>query len=458
MLFNSHEFILFFMPVVFCGYFWLGSTRYSDLANIWIAFASLFFYGCWNIRFLPLLLASITVNYLFSLGILHARECGQIQKKKWLFIGSICFNLGLLCYYKYLAFFLSLLGIHVEQQPIPLGISFFTFTQLLYLLDCHSGTVKKHKVSDYALFVSFFPHLMAGPILYHKTMMVQFDNKELRRINWDNLSRGFCLFIIGLGKKILIADAFIPCVAWGFDNVGALSQQAAWLLTICFLMQLYFDFSGYSDMAVGLARMMNIDIPINFNAPLRATSIANFWQRWHISLTKALTACVFTPIVRAFKSVTFGHAVFAAFVTFFLCGLWHGASMTFVVLSLVQGIAVVINMAWRHKKLPMPKWLGHTLTLLTILVFMVFFRANNVHDALHVLSTMYSFQFTDAPLAMLPKYTLFISLLLVTFSPTSNEIVERIKPNVWMAAAFALVFCLSFANLTKVSTFLYFQF
>ena len=324
MLFNSYEFIFLFLPIVLAIYFFLGN-KLNKSANIWLMFASLFFYGYWDIHYLPLLMGSIAINFIIAGQIIKSRQNDNLLKSKLLFLAGLIFNIGLLGYYKYLDFFLknlNRLGADFELMNLilPLGISFFTITQLLYLFDCHEGLVKDHKLANYALFVSFFPHLMAGPILYHRQMMKQFNNSKLRKLNWSNISAGLSLFVIGLMKKVLIADELSPYVGMGFSNAAGLDCFTAWLTAISYMLQLYFDFSGYSDMAVGLSRMMNLEIPINFNSPYRAASMINFWQRWHISLTNAITACVYMPIVKYLKTRTLSHTIIASFIAFFIVG------------------------------------------------------------------------------------------------------------------------------------------
>ena len=284
MLFNSYIFIFLFFPVVLTGYFLLGRSGKTQRTSLWLLLASLAFYGYWNVKYLPLLVGSILINYFFSGRILDAKENSSVRKARIFFFLGLAFNLLLLGYYKYTGFLLEAansLGAHFEVLHVflPFGISFFTITQVLYLVDCYEGVAKDHGFLRYALFVSFFPHLLSGPILYHKPMMSQFKNGELLRVDWDNMSRGMALFIIGLMKKVMLADVFSAFVASGFSHTTDIGIVFAWLTILAYMMQLYFDFSGYSDMAVGMSRMMNISIPINFNSPYRAKSLIDFWRR-----------------------------------------------------------------------------------------------------------------------------------------------------------------------------------
>ena len=475
MLFNSYEFIFLFFPIVLSIYFILGKN-FSSLANTWLMLASLFFYGWWNINYLSLLIVSILINYLIAGWIIKVRS-------KLSFSIGLIFNLGLLGYYKYFDFFLDNLnkfGMNFEliNVILPLGISFFTITQLLYLFDCYEGVAKDHDFINYALFVSFFPHLMAGPILYHRQMMKQFRNSELRLVNWSNISQGLTIFVIGLVKKVIIADQLSPYVNLGYGHTAELDCITAWLTAISYMFQLYFDFSGYSDMAVGLAKMMNLEIPINFNSPYRANSLINFWQRWHISLTNAITACIYMPIVKYLKTRTLAHTITASFIAFFIVGIWHGAGWTFVIFALLNSIGIVINYIWKYYKCSLSKVAAHSATLLYILITVIFFRADSVHDAFNVIKAMFgmtdivfpnkivhfaevhlgiTLQVGDVP-GTLPKLIFIAALLIVAFCPNSNQLVKDFKPSYKWLAFTSIGFIIAFLFMTQPTEFLYFQF
>lgn len=481
MLFNSYEFIFLFLPVVLAGYFFIGK-KHDRAANVWLALASLFFYGYWNKNYLPLLIMSIAVNYTFAGLILNARSNKNASHSKMYFILGLIFNLGLLGYYKYFNFMienLNRLGTNFEliNVILPLGISFFTITQLLYLFDCYEGVAKDHNLVNYALFVSFFPHLMAGPILYHRQMMKQFDNPSLRQLDWSNMSRGLTLFIIGLMKKVLIADELSPYVGLGYSHTAELDCLTAWLVAISYMLQLYFDFSGYSDMAVGLSRIMNLEIPINFNSPYRASSMINFWQRWHISLTNAITACVYMPIVKFLKTRTLMHTITASFISLFIVGIWHGAGWTFVIFAFLNAIGITINYIWKHYKLSMPKILAHIITLTYVLLTMVFFRASSVQDAINVFKSMAGLNgivfpqkivtlaehlgilipVGDVP-GTLSKTIFIIAVLLVALCPNSNQLIKNFKPSYTWLVVIVVGFILTILSMTQPTEFLYFQF
>ncbi|MBQ9406334.1 MAG: MBOAT family protein [Desulfovibrio sp.] len=496
MLFNSYVFIFAFLPAALAGYFLLG-RRGSPSANAWLLFLSFLFYGYWDVNYLPLLMGSILMNWLISGRIIAARAAwekgcagggtaapaaGQAKSRPmqaWFLLGLL-FNVCLLGYYKYLDFFilnLDRLGLDLPllHLVLPLGISFFTITQMIYLLDCYVGVAKEHGLLGYALFVSFFPHLLAGPILYYKPMMAQFADDRLKRTDWENLARGGALFVLGLMKKTLIADSFIAYVDHGFGNAASLTLVDGWLVTVCYGLQLYFDFSGYSDMAIGVSRMLNIRIPPNFRAPFRAVSLANFWQRWHISLTNAITACIYMPIVQSFQRITFGRMVMATFVAMFIAGIWHGAGWTFVVFALMHAGGLAVCQCWKRWGRPLPVPLARAVTLLWVLLTFVFFRAGNMGEALQVLAAMgglhgaawpghlgwsgLAVDFTHPVLAGLPLVFFPLALLLVVCAPESNELVDKhFRPDLRWAAALAALFVLSVLHFTQVTSFLYFQF
>lgn len=463
MLFNSYEFIFLFLPAVLGGYFFLGKITDRG-ALVFLLLAGFFFYGHWDVRYLPLLLASILGNYLISLLILKKAPG---RGRNLAFLLGLCFNLGLLSYYKYLDFFLTVAGEAAGRNfpllhPIlPLGISFFTITQLLYLVDCRAGLVKETGLLRYSLFVSFFPHLLAGPILYHRQMMAQLSDKNCRRFSWENVSRGMALFIIGLGKKVLIADAFIGFVATGFGNAAQLHFIDAWLTAFAYALQLYFDFSGYSDMAMGLSRMLGYEIPVNFNAPYRAKSVIAFWQRWHMSLTGALTACIYMPLVRSFQKPGFWKMTLASAFTLFVVGLWHGAGWTYVAFAALQAAGVTTNHLWKKTGRSLPAPLAHVLTLLFILVSLVIFRAPDLHTAKLVLSAMAASHAMLVPweaLKALPWQEMAAGALIVALAPPSQEFVKRMGLKPIYALLLAAVFLFSVLHLYQISDFLYFQF
>ena len=486
MLFNSYSFIFAYLPVTLAVYFLLGRYREGRLSNAWLALASLFFYGYWDVRFLPLLLGSIVVNYFLGGQIVRARATGGKRAGRGFFLAGLCFNLGLLCWFKYMDFLIrnvdKLTGLDIPLLHImlPLGISFFSITQLVYLIGIYfynEGKGERDFV-NYALFVSFFPHLLAGPILYHKPMMKQLRDASLKVPQAENLARGIALFTVGLFKKVIIADAFIAPIAAGFNNAAGLSALDAWVLAASYALQLFYDFSGYSDMAVGAARMLNIDIPVNFRAPFRSKSVSEFWSRWHISLTMTITSYVHTPLMRMKRKITVGWTTFCTMVTMLIIGIWHGAGGTFVLFGLMQGVALSINQLWKQRHLPMPDFLARALLLAFAAFSMVLFRAENLSQALQIYRAMFGLSsgrshpfdlapdhFTvlwhAAPFTYLPEnlWIPVLAVLLIAFCPESNELVAKyFRPNLRWALALAVLFAYSVLHFTQVTAFLYFQF
>jgi len=296
-------------------------------------------------------------------------------------------------WFKYLNFFLDsvngLIGCNMPLLKIilPLGISFFTITQIAFLVDAYEGLVEERNLLNYALFVTFFPHLLAGPILHHSDMMPQFEQMKNKVINWKNIYFGLVLFLLGLFKKVVIADTFSVWASAGFDTAQPLTLIPAWLSSLSYTFQLYFDFSGYSDMAVGIGWMFNINLPINFNSPYKATGIIDFWKRWHITLTNFITTYLYTPILRSFSSITFSHMLMAIFLSMLISGIWHGAGWTYIIWGGMHGLALVVNHLWKRNKLYMPSFFGWVITFSFVNITFVFFRSKTVSGATALTNT-----------------------------------------------------------------------
>jgi alginate O-acetyltransferase complex protein AlgI len=489
MLFNSFEFILFFLPVTLLVYFFLLHKRLAIAAKSWLLFASLFFYSWWDVKYLPLILGSILFNYTIG-GVLaeYGDASPKMVSRRAVFITGIAANITLLCWFKYMDFFIgvtnSLLGTQIVLLKIvlPLGISFFTITQIAFLVDAYEGLVEERNLLNYALFVTFFPHLLAGPILHHSDMMPQFDRLRNKAINWKNLYLGLTLFFLGLFKKVVIADIFSVWASAGFNTTRPLSLFPAWLASLSYTFQLYFDFSGYSDMAVGIGWLFNISLPVNFNSPYKATGIIDFWKRWHITLTNFVTTYLYTPILRAFRSVTFSRSLVAIFLAMLISGFWHGPGWTFILWGGMHGLGLVVNHIWRKKKLPMPPLLGWFITFNFVNISFVFFRARSLNDAIRILKGMaglhgimlhkslakFTFLGTmgitfgnwlDVIKGNDETWIMIIAALLVTVClKNTMEIVSRVRPTWGWFALLLLATCWSLLSMNKVSEFLYFQF
>ena len=397
MLFNSYEFIFAFLPISFFVYFYLNSKRLTTAAKAWLVFTSLFFYSWWNIMYLPLILISILFNYTITNTMIeYDKSRRKYFSKRSLLHAGLLFNIGLLVYFKYMDFFISntntIFGSNIEllHLVLPLAISFFTLQQIAFLIDSYEGLVKEKNFLDYTIFVTFFPQLIAGPIVHHKEMMPQFANVRNKVKNYKNIAIGLFIFSIGLFKKVVIADTFAVWATQGFDVATTLHLFEAWATSLSYTFQLYFDFSGYTDMAIGAALLFNIKLPINFNSPYKATGMIDFWQRWHITLSNFITTYIYTPIVRSFDRLTFHKAMFATVITFLIAGLWHGASWMFIIFGGLHGLGLIINHYWKKRKIKLNVVLAWFITFNFVNITFVFFRAKEWDDAVKVLGSMFS--------------------------------------------------------------------
>lgn len=396
MLFNSYTFIFLFLPLVWVGFY--ASIRVAGHAagRIWLLLGSLFFYAWWNPVHLPLFLASIAANY--TLGELIASPARSRATRKRIMLFGVALNVGLLAWFKYADFVLrstlGTLGYVVEPTGIliPLAISFFTFQQIAYLVDAYKAPEPRRSLLDYSLFVSFFPQLVAGPIIHHQELIPQVRSDEPYRARAANVSVGLAMFAFGLFKKVVIADQLAQHADAVFSGASAgiaPGPALAWLATLAFTLQVYFDFSGYSDMALGLARMFGIRLPMNFDSPLKATTISEFWRRWHITLSRFLRAYVYIPLGGSRAGLLRRHANLV--ITMLVSGIWHGAAWTFVAWGLAHGLFLIIQHHWsRRFRLPAsaPQWRrtfraawGRVMTFLAFALSLVLFRASGFDAA-----------------------------------------------------------------------------
>lgn len=345
MLFNSFLFIFAYLPAVVGVFFWLGRRNHAWAAG-WLALASLFFYGYWDYRYIPLLLASIGFNYWAGL---HISQVAKSPRKRWLAF-AVTSNLILLAYFKYANFFLDTASFLSNKNfatwdiILPIGISFYTFTQIAFLVDTYQGKVQEYRFVHYLLFVTYFPHLIAGPVLHHKEMMPQFADKRIYALSANNFAVGLTIFCIGLAKKVLIADNLSPYAAPLFDNTDSPSLFIAWGGVLAYTFQLYFDFSAYSDMAIGLSRLFGVKLPLNFNSPYKAANISEFWRRWHMTLSRFLRDYLYFPLGgnRSGLFVRYRNLI----AVMLLGGMWHGAGWNFIIWGGLHGCYLIIHHAW----------------------------------------------------------------------------------------------------------------
>jgi alginate O-acetyltransferase complex protein AlgI len=456
MFFNSYEFLFGFLPAVCIVYFLL--SRSPRAGTWWLVAASLFFYAWYRVDYLALLIASILGNYLISFLILRRK-----RKLGFLVLG-ISMNLLLLGLFKYSRMLAAALQNHHLDAPIlqglafPLGISFFTFSQIAYLVDVYRGDDRPSAIRDYALFVSFFPHLLSGPILRHRDMVPQFDSALRRRVIPRYFARGLALIVIGLAKKTLIADSLAPLAAKAFDSAGILDSATAWLGTTAYTFQLYNDFSGYCDIAIGISFLFNIRIPENFRSPYLSTSIQEFWQRWHITLGRFFRNYVFFPM--GGNRVQYYRQLAGIMVTFMLVGLWHGVGWTFFLWGTLHGAALAVQVLWRRLRVRLPDFAGWALTFAFVDLTWVVFRAPDLTAMIRVLRALFSglpkIPIPSAWMDIDPAQVVLIAAILLAAIPAySFTIAQKMKPRLWTAALGAIVLTTIVLRFSSVSYFLY---
>ncbi len=487
MLFNSFEFIFAFLPVALCGFFLIARLSRPAAAG-WLTAASLFFYGWRDPRFVSLLIVSIGLN--FACGTMLAARVGQPSARRVL-VAGLTANLLMLGVFKYADFVIGTVNgalgaaLPLTGFALPLGISFYTFTQIAFLVDAARGQAKEYRLLHYVLFVTWFPHIIAGPLLHHRGLMPQFERAEVYRWSSRHVADGLALFTMGLAKKVLLADALGPFVDPAFDGLAGgqpVTAVAAWTATLAFTFQLYFDFSGYSDMAVGLSKLFGIELPLNFNSPYQASSIADFWRRWHMTLSTFLRDYLYVPLGGNRRGEPRRYLNVA--VTMVLGGLWHGANWTFVVWGGFHGLLLVGHHGWRRWRQARPepsrptragRLAGTSLTFVLVSLGWVLFRA----DSLTAAGRMITALVTPTSGSTLPArellWLLGLSAFIVFGLPNSNAVIGLVQRSAtetgWrgvlartavgpLGGAFVGgVFMTCLSRLTTVSAdFFYFQF
>lgn len=474
MVFSSYLFLFAFLPLVLGGYYLLSLFKNPIYQRLFLIGASLFFYGYFNPSYLLIIVVSIFINYLLASGISGSKGTFQTV----LFWLGVLFNVGLLGYFKYRDFFVENINalFHtsfvLKHIALPLGISFFTFQQLSFLVSIRKGEEKLERFDDYCIFVLFFPQLVAGPIVLYSEMVPQFKDSQRRYWNWENASKGMYIFIIGLFKKAVIADTLALFADTGFAS-QSLGFCAAWATSLSYTFQVYFDFSGYSDMAVGLGKLFNIDLPFNFRSPYQSESISEFWRRWHITLGRALQSYIYFPLggSRNGKLRTYRNLL----LTFLVSGLWHGAAWTFVLWGLLHGLVNALERVFAKPLSHVPHWVRMGCTFLIVNALWVLFRAESFESAAVVYRGMVNFGnlnllqvgylavdgFVGVPLAMNTAYVLaaLAALTLVCFrAKNSCRMLEDFtwrKGTMW---ATAILFSIALVHLSRESVFIYFNF
>jgi alginate O-acetyltransferase complex protein AlgI len=454
MLFNSYIFIFLFLPITLLLFF--SFARYSHRAGLVVLFlASLIFYNWYDYRYTILLLFSISVNFITSKSILKSSQANR----KYYFWFGIIFNLGLLGYFKYVNFFIDNVNVafnttlSIKNIALPIGISFFTFTQIAFLADIYRGFVHKYTFLNYALFVTYFPHLIAGPIIHHKEVMPQFNKNKTFKLNYHYFVLGLVFFSIGLFKKTVLADSLGLLVGPVFDTTTSyLAAADAWTAALAYSLELYFDFSGYSDMAIGLSLFIGVKLPVNFYSPYKAANIILFWRRWNMTLSRFLRDYLYIPL-GGNRNGSFRRYV-NLMLTMLLGGLWHGASWTFVLWGGLHGIYLCINHVWiilkNYLNIPKGGFFFHSLsgfiTFFAVFTAWVFFRATDLLKAKQILHAMF-FEKMVLPFKLLflnkattfspdptqvtsygSIFLIFISLTIVWLFPNTYQLLRKYKP------------------------------
>lgn len=496
MLFNSYVFIFLFFPLCLLGFYALQKApvwgNNGLAAKVWLTGFSFWFYGYFNIRYLGIMIFSILFNYAMYQMLIRPD-----RKRKMVLFAGVGLNLLLLFYFKYFDFFVeninAVFGTSYALRNIllPLGISFFTFQQISFLTDAYRGEVKECSFVDYALFVSFFPQLIAGPIVTQEEMLPQFARIGKKTFEEEKFARGLFIFVLGLGKKVLIADTFGSAVDAGFGMVSQLGSVDAILVMLFYTLQLYFDFSGYCDMAIGIGKMMGMEIPINFHSPYKACNIIDFWKRWHITLSRFFTKNIYIPLGGNRKGSARMYA--NLFLVFFLSGIWHGAGWNFILWGVMHGALYCVT-RWiqrclpktdEDKKLPAIRGIKVFLTFLYVNIAWVFFRSASVSEALtlfkrmftggialpmeaiydafnldefwYVLKVLHMTDFTYSRYILMVVF-LIVILIVTFFGKNVHELAAKWKMSWGSGIVLAVVFVWCVCSLSGVSTFLYFNF
>jgi alginate O-acetyltransferase complex protein AlgI len=392
MLFHNPNFLFIFLPIVFVIYFFLKDKKKRIF---FLSLSGFIFYAVWNLKFAPLIIGSIITNYLLGKKIILTNDA---PKKKSILLLAIFFNIFYLAFFKYSDFFISNYNIvfntNVEllNFPFPLALSFVTFQTIGFIYDCYEKNIKTLNLNKYSLFIIFFPQLIAGPIVKYHSMTSQFESDRKSIMNIKNVIIGLIVLSIGIIKKVFIADNLSIISDQVFAAPESLNFITSWIGSLCFTFQIYFDFSGYIDMATGVALLFNIYLPQNFNSPYKATGIIDFWQRWHITLTNFLTTYIYTPLLKSFKNLNFFKSMVSTMLVFLIAGLWHGPSWLFVIFGALHGAGLITNHVFRRFfSLSLNKFFSQVITFLYVNFTFIFFRSESISNSLYIIKKMFMF-------------------------------------------------------------------
>ena len=487
MLFNSYIFIFLFFPLVLIGYYSLNYAGMYKPALVYLIGMSMWFYGYNNIYYLLILMVSILINYSITTMMSKAASA---ETRKGCLCAGILLNIGILFYFKYYDFFIENVNAVLKSNfallnlVLPLGISFYTFQQLSYVIDVYKKECENYSFLEYAAYVSFFPQLIAGPIVYHSELIPQFQDKKNKKPDFCNLSKGLYAFSLGLAKKVLIADTFSKIVSIGYDNISQLNTPSAFLVMVCYSLQIYFDFSGYCDMAYGMGYMLNIKLPVNFNSPYKADSISDFWDRWHMTLTRFFTKYIYIPLGGSRKGKA--RTCLNVMIVFLISGLWHGANWTFILWGALHGILTVFEKLIGAAALKIPKAVKTIVTFLLVTFLWSLFRAASLPQAGSLFFQLFNGGFgaiyspiteqfldlvemsflyraglgnfmTAYPWVMLTAFVI-ITLLACFILKNTQEKADHLKLTTRKLLVVVVLMLWSILSLSEISEFLYFNF
>lgn len=489
MFFNSYIFIFAFLPIAIAGYFALHKLKKHTLAKVFLCIMSLVFYAYYNVYYVGIIIISILLNY-FGVKLLRKK---QGKAKKIILIILIIANVGILIYYKYFNFILHTINslfntsFNVLNILLPLGISFFTFQQLAYIIDNYKNDNEiQYKFIDYIVFVTYFPKIIQGPIALHNEIIPQLQDEKNYRLSYENIAKGIVAFILGLAKKVLIADLFGKVANIGFGDVSELNTITALITMFSYTVQIYFDFSGYSDMAIGISLLFNIKLPMNFNSPYKATTISDFWKRWHMTLTRFFTQYIYIPLGGSRKGSL--RTYINVLIIFLISGIWHGANYTFIVWGIMHGVAMVINRIFKEKINKRNSILNWLITFIFINLTWVMFRADSISEAILFYRNLLSFDFgnttsltsiigvfqtieittignilpilksIDNSYHVVIQLFIIITLFAMLGMKNTNERIEKLKPTKKLATVIVVLFIFSIMSMSQVTTFLYVNF
>ncbi|MDQ6418031.1 MBOAT family O-acyltransferase [Paenibacillus sp. LHD-117] len=476
MIFSTYTFIFVFLPVTLLGYRILGSLGWKNAAKLWLVLASIAFYAKGSGTFVFLFIVDILLNFAIGNLIAKADKAGAIWRKRLLLTIGIALNIGFLGYYKYANFAIENLNLlsggafPLLEIALPLGISFYTFQLIAFLVDCYRGRTKETPIIDFLTFITFFPQLIVGPIVHHEDMIPQYRERNFLRFNGTNMMLGIFLFSMGCAKKIMLADPLTGYAASFYANVGAGDTFTSWVASLGYSISYYFDLSGYADMALGLALMFNIRLPHNFNSPYKARNFREYWQRWHMTLSKFLSDYVFRSFYR--KGSGSFNFYFSVMMTFFVSGFWHGAGWQFIIWGLINGVFVCMSHMMYRNKWQLPFALAWTLTFAGVVGTRILFVSDDMPEAWAVFRKMFSLQdfagmgfggFLEQATIYAANHAYIVALLLIGmaisfFAPNSSQLTNDFQPRIRHAVAAAFMLGISLAQMTSVSNFLYFQF